>query len=445
VRRLLLAFVRWLGEALVRLYYPKRVVEGGERIPAGKPLVFLLNHPNGLLDPIVLRVATGRPARFLAKSTLFGNPLGRVGMDAFGSIPIYRAKEAGAQAGASRNDESFARCRAELAAGGALALFPEGTSHSDPQLRPLKTGAARIALSAEAEHDGRLGVALVPVGLHYESKATFRSTVLLSVGEPIEVAPLLPEYRGDERASVGALTERIDARLDEVVIQAETRQIVEGIARVARWTSDLAPTGEADDPAARHRRARELYAAYRRLRARDPARVEAIVAEARLYRRTLERLGVRDPWALELTAVRPGAVAAALARLVLAAPLAALGAVMGWIPYRFAGWVARRITGDEDVLGTVKLFAGVVFLGAGWAAEAIAASFIWGPPWGAPTFLAGVASGYVALRFEEWLREAAEAARHVSLRAFRFRTAQGLVERRRALAETVARAFEEAQ
>ena len=158
VRRLLLAIVRRLAEALVRLYYPKRVVEGGERIPTGKPLVFLVNHPNGLLDPLVLRVSTGRAARFLAKSTLFGNPFGRLAMDAFGSIPIYRAQEAGGRAGdASRNDESFARCRAELATGGALALFPEGTSHSDPQLRPLKTGAARIALSAEAEQTGGSG------------------------------------------------------------------------------------------------------------------------------------------------------------------------------------------------------------------------------------------------------------------------------------------------
>jgi glycerol-3-phosphate O-acyltransferase / dihydroxyacetone phosphate acyltransferase len=140
-----------LGEALVRLYYPARSVDSGERIPRGKPLVFVLNHPNGLLDPIVLRVASGRPSRFLAKSTLFGNPLGRLAMSAFGSIPVYRAHESGARSGdASRNDVSFARCRAELAAGSVLALFPEGVSHSDPEMRPLKTGAARIALSGRA-------------------------------------------------------------------------------------------------------------------------------------------------------------------------------------------------------------------------------------------------------------------------------------------------------
>ena len=213
---------------------------------------------------MVLRVAIGWPARFLAKSTLFGNPASRLVMEAFGSIPVYRAHESGARGGdASRNDATFARCRAELAAGGALALFPEGVSHSDPQLRPLKTGAARIALSAEAEHDGKLGVTLVPVGLYYERKALFRSSVLLVVGEPIAVAPLLDDYRRDERQTVAALTETIDARLDEVVVQAESRDLLAGIARVARWTSDADP----DDLAARHQRTRELADAYARLRA----------------------------------------------------------------------------------------------------------------------------------------------------------------------------------
>ena len=122
------------------------------------------------------------------------------------------------------------------------------------------------------------------------------------------------------------------------------------------------------------------------MRARNPERVDAIVAEARRYRRTLERLGVRDPWAIELVTVHPGAIAAALARLLLAAPLAAVGAILGWIPYRVAGWVAARVTRDDDLLGTVKLFAGVLFLSVGWAIEATAAAVVWGPAWAPPVF-----------------------------------------------------------
>ena len=390
---------------------------------------------------MVLRVATGFDARFLAKSTLFRNPISRLVMEAFGSIPIYRAHESGARSGdATRNDASFARCRAELAAGGAMALFPEGVSHSDPQLRPLKTGAARIALSTEAEHGGRLGVTLVPVGLYYERKALFRSSVLLVVGEPIDVAPLLADYRRDERQTVEALTETIDARLDEVVLQAESRDLLAGIARVARWTSDEG----SHDLAAQHQRARDLADAYARLRARDPARVESIAAEVRAYTRVLRQMGVRDPWALELAPLRPGALAAAFAKLIVAAPLAAIGAVMGWIPYRLAGEVAKRITRDEDVLGTAKLFAGVAFLAAAWGLEATAAGFAWGAGWAAPTFLIGVATGYVALRFEELRREAAEAWRLVVLRAFHHQTTQRLAERRRALADAVASGLRDA-
>jgi glycerol-3-phosphate O-acyltransferase / dihydroxyacetone phosphate acyltransferase len=432
-----------LAEALVRLYYPGRAVEGRERIPPDRPLVFVLNHPNGLLDPLVLRVATGRPARFLAKSTLFGNPFGRLAMDAFGSIPIYRAHESGARASdASRNDDSFARCRAELASGGALALFPEGVSHSDPQLRPLKTGAARIALSAEAEHDGKLGVTVVPVGLYYERKAIFRSSVLLAVGEPLAVAPLLADYRRDERGTVTALTESIDARLDEVVLQAETRELLIGIARVADWTRER--DADPDALAPQHRRARQMLGAYQRLRARDPERVEAIAAEARAYARSLRRLGVRDPWALELVPIRPRALAVALAKLIVAAPVAAVGALMGWLPYRLAGKVAVRVTRDEDILGTVKLMAGAGFLAVAWGLEALLAGVAWGPVWAAPTFAVGVASGYVALRFNELRREAREAWRHLTLRAFHHRTTQRLAERRRALADAVAEALSDA-
>jgi 1-acyl-sn-glycerol-3-phosphate acyltransferase len=449
MRRLLVAFLRWLAGALVRLYYPVIVIEGGERIPNGRPVVFVLNHPNGLLDPVVLRVATGRPTRFLAKSTLFGNPFGRLAMDAFGSIPVYRSSEAGARAGdASRNDETFARCRAALGRGEPLALFPEGVSHSDPQMRPLKTGAARIALSAEretADQGGRLDAVIAPVGLFYERKARFRSRVLLVVGEPLETAPLLPRYREDERGAVDALTDELAARLDAVVVQAETRELLTGIARVARWTAARSPGGADDDElAAEHRRTRELLAAYERLRARDPARFDAVASQAREYARALRHLGVRDPWALEVEMVAPARLAAAVLKVVLALPLAALGALMGWLPYRLAGVAADRITQDEDILGTVKLIAGATFLFLAWTGEAIAAGFAWGAWAGVPVFLLGVVSGYVTLWFDELVRDTREAVHHLWLRAFHFDTARRLGERRHALAEAVATALREA-
>jgi glycerol-3-phosphate O-acyltransferase / dihydroxyacetone phosphate acyltransferase len=437
--------VRSLAESLIRLYYPERVVENAEALPARGPAIFVANHPNGLLDPLVLRVSSGRPVQFLAKSGLFSNPAGRLAMNAFGCVPVYRARDAGAgdKERAAANERTFAICRERLAKGAALALFPEGTSHSDPQLKPLKTGAARIALSAEREHQERTGAALglvvVPVGLGFEAKAIFRSRVLVVVGKPIPVAARLEEYRQDERAAVERLTDDVKAALDEVVLQAESRDLLEGVARVAAWTASEKEGPQ--DLGEQHRRARELLGAYRALNDRSPETVEPIVSAARAYQRVLRHLGVRDPWALELEPVRPARALGAVLRLLVAAPVALLGALLGWIPYRLAGQVAKRVAKEEDTLGTVKLLAGAAFLFVFWLAESIVVGLTFGAWWGVLTFPVAVASGYVALRFEELFAEMKESLGHLWLRAARPGQVRKLADRRRALADEIARAL----
>jgi 1-acyl-sn-glycerol-3-phosphate acyltransferase len=134
------ALMRFAGLLLIRVFFRRITLIGRERVPEDGPVVVLANHPNGLLDPLVARVALGRALAFLGKSTVFGNPFGRLAMHSFGVIPVYRHKDG---ADTSKNEETFQRCRELLAAGGWLMLFPEGTSHSETTLLPLKTGAAR--------------------------------------------------------------------------------------------------------------------------------------------------------------------------------------------------------------------------------------------------------------------------------------------------------------
>jgi 1-acyl-sn-glycerol-3-phosphate acyltransferase len=417
--------IRALLESLARLFYPHRVVEHRERIPRAGPVIFVGNHPNALLDPVMLRIATGRPVRFLAKSTLWSNWFGRVAMEAFGCIPVFRAQESGERAGdVSRNEETFARCRAELARGGAVALFPEGASHSDPTMRALKTGAARIALGAESESPG---VVILPVGLHFEDKAIFRSRVLLVVGEPLPVAPRMAEFRRDERAAVESLTGEIRDGLDSVVMQAETREVLDGVAAIAAWTR--AGSG------------RELMAAYARLQASDPARVERIADDARRFARVLRRLGITDPWALELAPLSPGRLALKVFQLIVWLPGAVIGVITSWIPYRLAGVVASRVATSEDVIGTVKLLAGMVFLTVTWGVLSVPAELIFGGFWWIAAFVWFALCGYIALRFQELWNDVRVGVRYMTMRAAHPGTVGRLAQRRRELAEQVAAAL----
>ena len=211
------AFIRWFFETLVRLYYPGIAVEGRERVPTGRSLLFVANHPNALLDPLVLRVGLGLPVRFLGKSTLFKNPLSRLTMESFGGIPVYRPRDAAAGGGdTSQNEKTFALCREALSRGEPMALFPEGTSHSDPELRPFKTGAARIALSARAAYGPSLALAGPPPGAEPASPTVTPDTGATTTpdtgaqaatnGAPASAQPSLPVAGSAITSGAGSVT-----------------------------------------------------------------------------------------------------------------------------------------------------------------------------------------------------------------------------------------------
>lgn len=426
-------FLRTLFLALVRLFYPAITVSGRDRVPVAGPVIVVANHPNGLLDPVVLRVALSRPLAFLAKSTLFENPLGRAAMAAFAAIPVFRAHEADT----SRNEETFERCRRDLAAGGWLALFPEGTSHSDPQLKPLKSGAARIALSVEAAagFDGRLRI--LPVGLLYDDKGTFRSAVTAVVGEPFTLEGLGSAWAADERATVAALTTRIGEALAALVVSAESEEAQRALMAVAAWTQ---PDGGRDRLRV-EAEARRLAVAWRRLRIEDPDAADALTAAFRRYRRLVETLGIRDAavWEGETTP-GPAAFAASLAPVILLAPLALLGALLGYLPYRAVRPVAVRMAGRHtDLIGTLKLLGGLLFLGVTYLGLAVAAGAVAGPPAGLAALFLGPASGFVALRFGERVERRRELLRALWLRATRRHAAEAVrAQRARLTAEVEA-------
>src|SRR5439155_128569 len=140
------AFFRGLFGLVLRIFFRRIEISGLERVPREGPVIFVLNHPNGLIDPGFLLCLAPRRVSFLAKAPLFRMPVIGIFCRAFEAIPVHRRQDEGSDP--SHNRETFETARAVLARGGAIAICPEGKSHSDPKLRPLKTGAARMALLA---------------------------------------------------------------------------------------------------------------------------------------------------------------------------------------------------------------------------------------------------------------------------------------------------------
>jgi glycerol-3-phosphate O-acyltransferase / dihydroxyacetone phosphate acyltransferase len=407
MRPLLDAFARGLARLLLRVFFREVEIVGAERLPANQPLVLVANHVNGLVDPLLLVAAVPQLPRFLAKSTLWKIWALRPILALGAVVPVYRRQDAGVDP--AKNLETFGQCRAVLLGGGSLALFPEGISHDLPALQPLKSGAARIALEAESEAraGGRsLGVRIVPVGLAFDARESFRSRALVQIGPALDIAPEIDRHPVDPIGATAALTARIEAALAAVTLShptwEEARLVAAGADLVA--TDPETPTALPRQPGLAHsldlRRA--VAEALRRLERDHPERIAAAARAVRNYDRLLSVLGLRDEH-LQAT-YPPRAVARVTARtlwrLLVALPVAALGTLLNWVPYFLVHLIARR-TDEPNLTATLKLYPGLVLYPLSWAVAAWLAQHHAGSPWGIVTLVVAPLSGWVALLFHE--------------------------------------------
>jgi 1-acyl-sn-glycerol-3-phosphate acyltransferase len=411
-RRLLDRAARALARFLLAIFYRSAEAQGLERVPPTGAVLFVANHGNALIDPLVLVALLPRVPRFLAKHTLWRNPAVWPLLQLAGAVPVYRAQEGDT----ARNQETFARCHAELAGGGAVALFPEGISHDRPALQPLRTGAARIALGAAAL--GAAAIKIVPIGLTFEDKRLFRSRLLLCVGEPIAVEPA----SADEAETVRALTEAIDAGLRAVTLNTDswyTAKLLERAAEIYGGDPARAMPGEAE-LSERFSLRHSFGAGYDAARAVEPARVAALEAMARRYELLLEAFRLRDdhvtadyPWTFVA-----GYVSDTVPSLLVRLPFAALGYALNALPYHVVGRIARLALHEGDQPATFKLLAGFFLFPITWAIEVAAAASAWGAQGALAMAVVAPATGWIALRFYErnesfW----SEARAYLTLRA----------------------------
>lgn len=364
------AVVRWLARAACWLFY--RVDRAGAPPPG--PVLLVANHANALLDPAVVWTTAGRDVRFLAKSTLFGTPLKPLLVGA-AAIPVYRPRDAGADI--SRNAEMFAAVRSALSGGDAVCIFPEGQSHSQGRLVALRTGAARIALGAEA--DGTR-VALVAVGLNFERKTRFRSRVTVAYGRPFHAADLAAAVSDAERAdAVRALTDRIAGHMRRLLVEADPGADARLLDRVDRLYSSA--RGRPANAEERLARRQAIAVGIDKLRAGDPARYEEVLVRVRRYDQRLRRFGLRDR-DLDVEVTRAVAARFALregARAVVLAPLALAGLALFFAPYWLTALAARLSTRESDVAASAKVVAGAIIYAAWLGVIAAALWRIAGP------------------------------------------------------------------
>lgn|SRR5436190_1187818 len=398
IRRIIVALVR----LALRIYFKRIEVTGLEHVPLDRPVIFVLNHPNALVDPVFLLCLAPRSVSFLAKAPLFRMPVIGYLVRELDSLPVYRRQDEGQDV--SKNQETFVAARKLLANGGTIGICPEGVSHDDPGLKPIKTGAARISLAAVSTGEVA-NLQIVPAGLYYTSKTSFRSSALLYFGKPIDVPTVDMDADGiPPRDAVRELSARIERALRDVILDAEHEEALQTIARAERIFS--ADTEEIESLTDELQLQQRFIKAYSDLQHTQPERLRRLEVRMIRFEEELSQVKV-DPEELAAPSSTLHVFTVILKRTILFLLMlgpAALGAVAHFPAYQLGGYLATKLSGDsEDVISTFKIISAMLMFPLTWIVVAVLFYVFFGWIAAVVALVAIPISGYLAMIFFEEL------------------------------------------
>ncbi len=396
--------------AVAAVFY--QVDRHGPPVPSG-PVMITANHPNSLVDPLLIFRCSERATRPLGRAPLFDRLLLGAVMRALGGIPVHRRQDD--PEAMHRNEDTFRAAVGVLLEGGAIQIYPEGRSHSESQLAELRTGAARIALQAEAAAGWRLDLSIVPVGITYSRKESARTGVVVRFGRAFACADLEQAYGHDPAMAVRMLTRRIEAGIRAQTlnfVHAGDRALVEMAEQMFVRESRWVPWRTRERLGTRFPRLQRFAAALEWVRRNAPEEHEALVAKVGHYAalHSFVKAGAGD--VPVKYGVRPVAryIAVRGSLLVLGLPAALMGVLL-WGPVVGVAVLAARLMRPAfEVRAISKLIA--LFLGAvlAWTAGTLAGYALGGAAAALAVAALAPLCGYVAMRWLEVAEEMREDA-----------------------------------
>lgn len=214
-------------------YFKKIVVRKQANIPKNVPVLFLGNHQNALLDPLIMAITSGINTHFLTRAQVFKKPLVSKILKALQLIPVYRVRDGWQNI--KQNNAVFNQCITLLNNKEAVTIFPEGNHNLKRTVRPLSKGFTRIVLGV-LEENPKTKLLLIPVGFNYENATSFSDKAMIWFGEPIPASKYILESKNE---SIINLKTDIHKALTKITTHIETDDYDETLIKLENLNVDF--------------------------------------------------------------------------------------------------------------------------------------------------------------------------------------------------------------
>jgi 1-acyl-sn-glycerol-3-phosphate acyltransferase len=188
--------------------------QGTRHMPKSGPVLVIANHQS-FLDPFIVGLAVKRHLTYLARKTLFKNPLLARAMRGLNAVAID-------QEGVGK--EGLKTVVGQLQLGKAVLVFPEGSRTPDGAVHPLRPGVHLLIRRTRAP--------VVPVGIAgaYQAWPIWRnypipaplflpagdSTIAVAVGCPFDSKKLAAMKREDAGAELFAALQKMQIAAEQL-------------------------------------------------------------------------------------------------------------------------------------------------------------------------------------------------------------------------------------
>ncbi len=354
--------LRFLMKITGNVFFRTISIRNKELIPNKGPLMVLANHPSTFMDPIVIATMLNRKVYFLAKGELFNSGFSKWLLPKLNMIPVYRKQDDPSQM--SKNEETFNKCYEHLEKGGAILMFPEGTSITERKLRPLKTGAARIVLGAEAKNNFKLNAKVITIGLNYANPHKFNRDLFINIENPINVSDFKEEYSKDTFKGAESLTETIRLNLEKLIIAINDQQtdaLITNIEMLYKNKLSKELRISEKDKQAEFELTKNMIDSVNYFIETDPLRAEKMSIRINEYLNNLNRLGLNDS-DLEQNRQNKTLIRGSLKSfftIILGFPVYVYGLINNYLPFEIPGLLTNKITKVIEYRGAIGMVLGM--------------------------------------------------------------------------------------
>lgn len=176
------------------------------------PLLLACNHPNSFLDGLVLAILFDKPVHSLARGDAFNRKWHAKLLRLLNIHPVYREKEG--KELVPLNYKTFAICKEIFKQNGIVLIFSEALCVNEWKLRPLRKGTARMAFD---NWNDNIPLAVLPVGLNYDSFDSFGKNIILNFGNEINMQAF--DFNNSDGKNLVVFNQILEEELKKSVIE----------------------------------------------------------------------------------------------------------------------------------------------------------------------------------------------------------------------------------